>query len=87
VIDVSVEQQIYLIALHAHHFMYCTDSHPMPEPCNIQQVVECRCKLIVTKELSKTPPPMVGQTSPPSSFKAEVPLHLVLADFAIDLAI
>jgi hypothetical protein len=87
VIDVSVEWQIYLIALYAHHFMHCTDSHPIPESCNIQQVVECRCELIVTKELSKTPPPMVGQTSPPSSFEAEVPLHLVLADFAIDLAI
>jgi hypothetical protein len=41
----------------------------------------------MTEELSNTPPPMVGETSPLSPLEAEVPLFLILADLVIYFAI
>lgn len=38
-------------------------------------------------ELSKAPPPMVGETSLPPLLKADIALSLILPDFAIYLAI
>jgi len=38
-------------------------------------------------ELPKTPPPMIGKTSLPPIFKAEVTLSLIMTDFAVDLSV
>jgi hypothetical protein len=38
-------------------------------------------------ELSKAPPPVVGETSLPPLLEADIALSLILPDLAIDLAI
>ena len=77
----------HIIAFHGHDCVQRADPHPTPERRNLQKRVESGGQLIVSEELLEAPVPMPAQSTPPSPFKAQIPLEVVLMDLAVDLAV
>ena len=77
----------HIIAFHGHDCVHRADPHPAPERKNLQERIESGSQLIVSEELLEAPVPTLTQSTPPSPFKAQIPLEMVLTDLVVDLAV
>jgi hypothetical protein len=79
----------YLVTFQGYHLVYGTDSHPTPEPGNLQQTVEGGGQLTVSmlEKLLQIPPTMIRKSDLPPLLEEDVALSSILSDLAVDLAI